>query len=192
MGVSGFPIKASVVGARATDDPWFARTINFISITDLGGGQVEITTDEPHGLSISNPFAVYTPDDEGTDYNARSTVTSVESTTVIRAPLIFSSNVGGVFTDLTTAEDITWDEDTPANLLREIHFQLTIQQTADNDQGSIIDVTIDGVNFNPINNGDVVVGLADFSIFVTKTSLLNIQAGTAAVSILMECIISAG
>lgn len=174
MAVSGFPIKATAIGKRDASQPWLIDTIDIISITDLGGGQVEITTSTPHGLSITDPFTIFTPQDFGASYNTLTTVSTVESPTVIRAPVIFTSDTTATLGKILSPAYVTWDSDTPEDILREIHIQF------DTDSAIPIQVTLDGgLNYMAINNNVDIDGLATFTMFVTKGTLLNFRYGGA-------------
>jgi len=67
---------------------------------------------------------------------------------------------------------------TPPNTMREIQIQFTTNTAG------ILSVTFNGTNFFPINNGDTIVGLSTFTIFVDDSTLLNFVFDTAASIIL--------
>lgn len=64
--------------------------------------------------------------------------------------------------------DITF-EDTPEDVARAVQVQI---QTA---SAAIIEVTLDGTNFVPINNEVALSGLGTFTMLVEKDSLLNFR-----------------
>lgn len=173
MAVSGFPIKATAIGKRDASQPWLIDTIDIISITDLGGGTVEITTATPHGLSASDPFTIFTPQDFGATYNILA-IAGIVDTTTITASVIFNGDTTATLGKILSPAYVTWDSDTPEDILREIHIQF------DTDSAIPIQVTLDGgLNYMAINNNVDIDGLATFTMFVTKGTLLNFRYGGA-------------
>lgn len=58
---------------------------------------------------------------------------------------------------------------TPANTMREIQIQFAT------DTSGILSVSFDDSEYFAVNNGDGIVGLATFTIFVDNTTELNFQ-----------------
>ena len=64
--------------------------------------------------------------------------------------------------------DLTF-EDTPLNVERTVQVQI---QTA---SASVLEITLDGTNFVPINNMVALAGLGTFTMLVAKDTLLNFR-----------------
>lgn len=66
--------------------------------------------------------------------------------------------------------------DTPDNFLREVHVQFdTINSVR-------IEITLDGVNYMAINNGNTLLGLGTFTFFVVKGTVLNFRTASGSAS----------
>lgn len=78
-----------------------------------------------------------------------------------------SGNAGPEVKWLTT--DVLFDADTPEKFLREIHVQF------DTIQSVVLEITLDGTTFMKLNNGNAIIGLATFTFFVIKNSMLNFR-----------------
>lgn len=61
-------------------------------------------------------------------------------------------------------ENLEFDE-APNDFLQEIQVQLTTAAAA------VIEITLDGTNFVPINNGQQIFGLATFTFLITNADL---------------------
>jgi len=86
------------------------------AISDPGGGNIDITTNNPHGLSVGDRLTLFDMTDAG--YDATYTVGTVVSTTVVRVPGTFAATETGDWRCILENEskEIELDFNVPASV----------------------------------------------------------------------------
>ena len=167
MAVSGFDIKKTASGSAAALEPWFVDNFGTYTLVVSDAGNAQFTTSSPHGLQIGD-----TVDVVGTEYQfGGQPVLSINSTTTFTVAVPFTiTDTGNWFEN-----DAVSFEDTPDSFLRELHVQFdTIVSVG-------IEISLDGgANYMAINNANELIGLATFTFFVVKDSLVNFRTTSAA------------
>ena len=189
MGVSGFKIKARTKGFRANNTEWFLEEIGPVSITDaLGDARVTFLPGFPADFQ-GGQFIILISDDVRKTYNGASVVNSLSATAFTASDISYVSDQTGILYRTTFPVDILWDSDTPLDILREIQVQFDVVPSSELSL-PIISITLDGINFIPINNGNTIHGVATFTFFVKADSKLNFIASEEIEN--MGCIVSSG
>ncbi len=187
MGVSGFPIKAIASGLFDQDESWFNTAEASFTAVFQSGSRATFPVSNLFGFKVGQTVEI-----AGGSYNAETgTITSIEDDKAghnIFTNIAFTgSDSGIIFVD----GSIEWDVKTPEDFLREIHVQFDIG-------GSVafeVEVTTNGeIDWMLINNGDPIVGLQTFTMFVTKDTLLNFRihaSESAPDDVPVTCIVTA-
>jgi len=180
MAVNGYPIKAQVSGTFEQNEPWFHSVKGTFSGWVTDGGFAKFTLNDASGLEVDQEIWIQTTS-KATYPDDLTTITAIDGNDVTTA-LVFAGTTETGF--WTQPENITWDEDTPEDFLRQIHVQF------DTVTDLIIGVTLDGINYVSINNDETIKGLATFTLFVQKGSLLNFQYFTATADQDINCVVT--
>lgn len=130
----------------------------YTSVSD-NDGKAQLGTGPPIDISVGDVLQLF-----GGVYNTfNATVISVESPLLFTVDLAFNGNDGGF---LLVNDFLTFEED-PENLLSEVQVQiLTTAET-------IVSVTFDGGVYVTLNDNQPINGLATFTFYVEKESLVN-------------------
>ncbi len=181
MTVAAFEIRRKASGDVEANVPWLQTsppvTGAITAIADASPG-IEFT-DPFHEVNVGDFVGVQITQTVGSDpdvnfASAIVTETSATSFTVATAPYPGAVNYTGPYQH---AAPEFWNNNTPPGVLREIHIQFDTTGST----GVTVKVTLSesGVEMF-INNGDPIIGLATFTMFVERDTVLNFSSEEAA------------
>lgn len=144
----------------------------YVSVADDSGDAV-FTTPTAHPLKVGDVIQI-----DGTVYENifAATVTAVPTSTTFTAGITFINTDVGAF---LINEFITFDDFVPPDFMQEIQVEFGTSAATK------LSVTLDGgANYVLLKNDETITGLATFTFFVKKDSVVNFVVGSA-VSITM-------
>lgn len=176
MAVGGFPIKASEDRSVTSGIPYLGSIQGaFDSVNNVGGFAqfVDNGSGDLQGLVIGQTLFLNSAG-AGDYEEVYGIITAIDpDNDTITTTIPFNGSDTGSWWQ---GENCLFDSDTPEGFLREIHVQF--DYTA---QDNVMQITFDGVNYMPINNGDTLNGLSTVTLFVTKNTKFNMMSKNAGI-----------
>ncbi len=186
MAISGFPIKAQVSGDFIGDVPWFDTARSPFNPVFNVSNKCEFNVNTVKNFKVGQTVDIVGGTYDG-ETGTITKITNNQSGKKILTDITFINDSDGNTQEIFVDGSLEWDEDTPDNFLREIHIQFDIGGATAFD----VEVTLDDSTYMLINNGDEIVGLQTFTMFVQKDSLLNFQLIGGTPSTTISCVVTA-
>ncbi len=166
--VAGYPIEYhSDLHSTSRFEPLYHvdPPTPFTSVADDGNGKAVFTVNDTSNMDVGfgchgsgGPYTPFTGFITAVDDDLKTVTTTID----------FISDTTGTFQELLNIQYLN----TPKNILREIIIEIRSPVSL------TWQITLDGVNWVLINNGEPLEGLSTFALFITQDEQINIRYET--------------